>query len=284
MIYFLLMCVILLVLVICRSCYENRHFITKKYSFYHPAAKKPIRIMFLSDLHENSYGDHNEALVAGIRQAQPDVILIGGDLIIGKGERIKTEVAIDFLQKIQTIAPVVYSFGNHETRVKESDVFQAYMAEIRKTDVCVLNNQRYQIEIQGVPVSIYGLELEKEVYKDASKFKAHEKVFFEPEDENSVKILLAHTPNLLEEYEKWKPDFVFSGHNHGGIVRLFGKGVISTEYKIFPTYSYGVYTKNQSKLILSSGAGTHTIKFRLFNPPEIVVVELKNSMVENERG
>lgn len=280
MIYFLLMCAFLLVLVICRSFYENRHFITKRYRFHHPAVKQPVRIVYLSDLHENSYGEGNKELIEGIRQAQPDVILLGGDLIIGKGARVETEVAIEFLKNIQEIAPVIYCFGNHETRVKERDAFAEYLAQLRNTQVCVLNNQKIKLEINGVPVTIYGLELEEEVYEDASQFSSSKKAVFTEEDAESVRIVLAHTPNLFEEYEKWKPDFVFSGHNHGGIVRLFGKGLISTECRLLPTYSYGIYTKNQTKMILSSGAGSHTIKFRLFNSPEIVVLELDNKVDE----
>lgn len=280
MIYFLLMCAILLILVICRSCYENRHFITKKYSFYHPAVKQSVRIVYLSDLHNNSYGSGNEELLEGIRLAQPDVILLGGDLIIGKGARVETEMALDFLQKVQDIAPVIYNFGNHETRVKDRKAFEDYMSQVMETKIMLLNNRKMQLVLKDVPITIYGLEPEKEVYKDAGKYRAPEQEIFAKEDVGSVKILLAHTPNLFEEYEKWKPDFVFSGHNHGGIVRLFGRGVISTEYKILPTYSYGVYTKNQTKMVLSSGAGTHTIKFRLFNFPEIVVVELNQNKDE----
>ena len=83
------------------------------------------------------------------------------------------------------------------------------------------------------------------------------------------------TPNFFDVYAEWGPNYVFSGHNHGGIVRLPALGgLISTEHKLLPKYSYGCYELGKTKMILSSGAGSHTIKFRLFNPVEIVTVEL----------
>ena len=52
-------------------------------------------------------------------------------------------------------------------------------------------------------------------------------------------------------------------------------GVIGPDFFIFPKYSGGFYTENGSNMIVSCGAGTHTINLRVFNPPEITLVELK---------
>jgi predicted MPP superfamily phosphohydrolase len=68
-------------------------------------------------------------------------------------------------------------------------------------------------------------------------------------------------------------DLVLSGHVHGGCVRLpLIGGVLSPERKFFPKYSLGKYTEKNTTMIVTSGLG----KFRLFNPPEIVVIDLIN--------
>ena len=68
---------------------------------------------------------------------------------------------------------------------------------------------------------------------------------------------------------------MLSGHVHGGTVRLFGKkGVIGTDFRLFPKYSGGLYVEGNSRMIVSRGLGTHTIKVRIANKPELVMVKI----------
>ena len=83
-------------------------------------------------------------------------------------------------------------------------------------------------------------------------------------------MLLAHNPLFAEAYSQWGADMTFSGHVHGGAVRIFGKGVLSPERKFFPKYTKGVYTVGNMKLLVTSGIG----KLRLFNPAEMVVYKI----------
>ena len=65
-----------------------------------------------------------------------------------------------------------------------------------------------------------------------------------------------------------------SGHLHGGIIRLpFLGGVISPQMQIFPRYDRGLYKLDGKKLIVNAGLGDHTIKMRINNPPEMVVID-----------
>lgn len=275
MIYCLILCAfLLLLLIIGRSRYENSHFQIKRYDCENEKIKSPVRLVFLSDLHENSFGKDNETLISAIRKEQPDCILLGGDLIIGKGKRVKTRKALAFLRQLGEIAPVLYSFGNHETRVKHTKAFGDYIHEVEKLDIHILNNEGIRLVLNGTEIYFYGLELPVSCYK--KKTFCGEKNPFEDTKDKELKVLLAHTPNFFESYALWNPDYVFSGHNHGGIVRLPGiGGVISTEHKLFPAYSYGLYRKGRTEMVLSAGAGSHTIKLRLFNPAEIVAVQLQ---------
>ena len=78
--------------------------------------------------------------------------------------------------------------------------------------------------------------------------------------------LMAHNPLHGREYAKWGAKYTFSGHVHGGAVRMAGMGILSPERKFLPEFSKGVYTICNMKLLVSAGLG----KLRLFNPPEIV--------------
>ena len=52
-----------------------------------------VRIAFLSDLHNHVYGKENEELLLAIREAKPDLILAGGDMLVGKAGRDWTPAA-----------------------------------------------------------------------------------------------------------------------------------------------------------------------------------------------
>ena len=81
----------------------------------------------------------------------------------------------------------------------------------------------------------------------------------------------------FDYYAKWGADLVLSGHVHGGLLRLpIIGGVISPQIKLFPKYTGGLYKLNKAVMIVSRGLGTHTIRFRFFNPPELVVVHPVN--------
>ena len=71
-------------------------------------------------------------------------------------------------------------------------------------------------------------------------------------------------------------DLVLSGHVHGGIMRLpFLGGVISPTLRLFPRYDGGLFREDGSTMILGRGLGSHTIPIRIFNPGELIVVDLE---------
>ena len=275
MFYLVFFCVIMILIILCRSFYEITHFVVKRYEFENRNVLGAVKILYVSDLHESCFGEENERLVQAVLREKPDCIIIGGDLIIGKDKRVKTDVGLVFLKKIEKVCPVLYNFGNHETRVCETKEFRNYLREVKKLDIVLLNNKGIHLNFKGTKIYFWGIELSRECYKKG-EYIVGENPFSEAE-EDEVKVLIAHNPNFFKKYAEWKPDYIFSGHNHGGIVRLpVIHGVISTDKRLFPKYSYGVYRENQTAMILSGGAGSHTIKFRLFNESEIVMVEIKD--------
>ena len=51
-------------------------------------------------------------------------------------------------------------------------------------------------------------------------------------------------------------------------------GVISPRLRLFPKYDYGIYTKNNSNMVLTGGLGAHSMKIRVNNIPEVVVLDI----------
>ena len=95
-------------------------------------------------------------------------------------------------------------------------------------------------------------------------------------DEEMYSVLLSHRPELMEVYAEGGCDLVFSGHSHGGQVRLpvIG-GLYAPGQGFLPEYDGGVYTSGSTKMVVSRGVGNSLMPVRFNNRPEVVVVELQ---------
>ena len=86
---------------------------------------------------------------------------------------------------------------------------------------------------------------------------------------------LFYRPEFIQNYAAEKIDLVLSGHAHGGQVRLpFIGGLVAPNQGIFPTYTAGLYEKQNTSMVVSRGLGNSIIPQRIFNRPELVVVQL----------
>ena len=92
-------------------------------------------------------------------------------------------------------------------------------------------------------------------------------------------ILLSHRPELAERYQKYDFDLVLCGHAHGGQWRLPGviNGLDAPHQGVFPQYAGGRFDFENQTLIVSRGlARESTLVPRIFNRPELVIVDLES--------
>ena len=99
------------------------------------------------------------------------------------------------------------------------------------------------------------------------------------ENTDRLKLLINHIPTgwVYWNYVDDNPvNVVFSGHYHGGVVRIpiLDQGLYAPYEGWFPSFTKGVYTGEQATCILSAGLGNEYHIPRFNNPPEIVVVDL----------
>lgn len=248
-----------------------------------------LTIAFLTDLHDQVTGADGERIFQILEEQQPDLVLVGGDVMIGKKD-CSTEKAVCFLKKLSEKYPVYYASGNHEQRLAEhpeiyGETGRLYEENIKKLPLVRLRNQKVQMEIKGIPVTVYGLEPEERFYEKGFRQKGMEeeieKHFGRP-DVNRVTILLAHNPRYQREYLSWGASVTFSGHYHGGVMML-GKrrGAISPDFRIFPGECGGIRKKGECAAIVSAGLGEHTIPLRIHNPRELTILRI--SALQNEK-
>ena len=95
------------------------------------------------------------------------------------------------------------------------------------------------------------------------------------------RILLSHRPELFNLYEDSGIDLVFSGHSHGGQIRLpLIGGLIAPDQGWLPKYDGGVFQERNTTMVVSRGLGNSVMPLRLFNRPEIVEVVLHREEIQ----
>ena len=99
-----------------------------------------------------------------------------------------------------------------------------------------------------------------------------------PADEASsaYRILLLHSPLYLKESAAAGADLVLSGHFHGGTIRIPGLGGLMTpQYQFFVKECAGSFQEGKTRMLVSRGLGTHSIRIRLNDLPEISCIDLQ---------
>ncbi len=259
---------------------DCNRFVTVTYEIKSDKIIKPCRMVLLSDLHNKSFGKGNSRLIRRIDELAPDEILAAGDMLTATAGHDYAP-ALRLMENLAGRYPVHYGMGNHEYRLglypeQYPGMYEGYCKGLRKAGIEPLINQRTYLPKWNVDVC--GVEIDRRYYRHFAKTpmgaeylekllgKAGEDVF---------QVLIAHNPAYFEDYAEWGADLVVSGHVHGGIMRLplFG-GVLSPSLTLFPKYDGGRFHKGKSTLILSRGLGSHTLPIRIFNPGELVVIDL----------
>ena len=246
---------------------------------------KRVRIAQISDLHSKEFGKNNNTLYKVIIEQEPDIIVATGDLIDSNMKRINE--IIEFCSRLNKRVPVYYILGNNEMRCSRVNEI---VEKLNEKNINVLENEIATIKIKDNIINILGLA-EKRVDKGEmfySKINSRyeienvDSLFRKLENLIGIKIVLSHYPENYEyvgdySYSKYNFDIMFSGHAHGGQFILPGLGgVFAPGQGLFPKYYKGIYGK-KNKLVVSRGLGNSGFPLRLFNRPDLVIVDIVNN-------
>lgn len=219
---------------------------------------KELRIVMLSDLH---LGYHNRRAelarwVDIINREHPDIILIGGDIIdISVRPLLHDDMAAE-LRRLE--APVYACLGNHEYYTGEPLAQQFY----RDAGIHLLRDS----VATALGLTIVGRD---------DRTNTHRKnlnVLMQQADRSRYTILLDHQPYHLEQAERAKVDFQFSGHTHHGQVWPVS-WITQTLYEC----AFGSYQRGATRYYVSSGMGIWGGKFRIGTCSEYVVATLRTA-------
>lgn len=271
MIYVVILILIIMFLAFCY--YENNKLDLTKYDIESENAVKDFKIVHLSDFHSKPFKE----VLKKAKEQNPDIICITGDYINDKCKNKKK--MLEYGKELVKIAPVYYITGNHERRLAN---FDELMLELKDIGFNVLLNgyaQNEYCEILGLDENQADFSDYKArkngtfVYKDMSPY------FKKLNEYNGFKIVLSHFPENFEgikelNYSQYDFDLQLSGHAHGGQwIMPFVGPLFSPGQGVLPKYARGTFG-NRPKLIISRGLGNSEFPLRLFNHPEIVIINI----------
>lgn len=234
--------------------FENRRFRTTHTVCRHPKVQTPFRVVQVSDLHDRAFGREQQKLIGAIRAEKPDLVVITGDLF-NRHNRAACQNAFAFLQHMKGVAPMYFIEGNHECSLKETG--ERDIERVAQSGVCVLRDAYTDL----AQCRLIGL-----------KQRAPKETLSAMLCADRFNLVLAHRAERFPIYAETGADVILSGHAHGGQIRFGRFGVYAPQQGLFPKYVTGWYTIGNSRMFLSRGLG-NTIAFpRVFNTPELCVI------------
>ena len=240
--------------------------VISEYEIFDPRIARETRICVVSDLHNALYGARQQQLLRAVEQAKPDVVLLLGDLFDQHGTSSNT---VALLNELSARYTCYFVMGNHEYKTKNT---AWVLAQIRAANIPVLAGKSVlldsNVRIFGVDDGMAGKQKQLRQIRQAGSER----------NDSEYSILAIHVPNGVQSYLPYRFDLMLSGHTHGGQIIFPGlfNGLYAPGQGFFPKYAGGRYDLDRTTLIISRGLARKPLWLpRVFNPPEIVLIDLK---------
>lgn len=262
-----------------------------EYTIVSDKLQHDMTVGLVADIHERNAAD----IAALLEQTRPDIIALAGDILERFDNHSPLECyksnphifhrvfltaaahfnyivmhkilknlpdeqnAFAFMARAAKVAPVYYSRGNHEELFLEEDV-----AFFRKHGIITPDHKAVTVQVNGNTLHIGG------IFSDSEEAQAWLEKFAR---QDGFKLLLCHRPEHYAAMVRDKDiDLTLAGHNHGGQIRLFGHGLLSSGGKLLPQYDCGVF---DNRLVITAGCSNTVALPRIGNPRELVLVHLR---------
>ena len=245
---------------------ENSTLSVSRYTLKSSKLKQRTVIVQVSDFHNTHIKRLKEDLWKQIRDTDPDIICLTGDLVDSRFTDVKC--ALDYVNQLAQIAPIYFVTGNHEIRLKKKP---AIIRKLYNAPMTVLEDEA--VVLNGI--NLIGMDDFYDIPEDRRNHRFTDK-YEQLHDDSLFNVVMLHRPELFETYCENNVDLIICGHCHGGQIRLplLGPGFAPNQ-GLFPKFSEGIYQKDGTSLIVSRGIGNSLFPFRVNNHPELVIITLQ---------
>lgn len=223
-----------------------------------------VRVACITDLHCCSWGEGQRELLDAVDAAAPDLVVLVGDIL---DDTMPLEQGYAVLEHLAANWPCFYVTGNHDAQMAR---------QVESFGITVLDGQTEAVAVNGQTLNLCGISdpLTHGTGTFAPRLTALNE---ENAQQEGYSLLLAHRPEYIQQYLPGKYDVILSGHAHGGQWRIPGllNGLLAPGQGVFPKYAGGFYEMGATAFIVSRGLAKESTRVpRLYNPPELVLVDL----------
>ena len=241
--------------------------------FVLPIAQLPkeldgITIAQVSDMHVGRFtnGKVLQKMVRMVNEMRADLVLLTGDLI--NDALADLDTGLELTRALEARFGLAMIEGNHDLIENPAE----FERRVRASGIPFLLDESAIIDVRGFPIQLLGLSWTR-VHgqgRDAAIGAAVKKLLGQREAD-AFPILMAHHPHAFDAAAEAGLPLTLSGHTHGG--QLMMNEQLGFGPALFRYWS-GLYTRDQSKLIVSNGVG-NWFPLRVNAPAEIVHLTLR---------
>jgi len=227
-----------------------------------------MTIAQVSDMHVGRFtkGEVLKKTVQLVNEMRADLVLLTGDLI--NDALADLDTGLEFTRQMESRFGLAIIEGNHDL-IEDPRAFEM---RVRASGIPFLLNESMIVDVRGFRVQLLGARWPR-VYGEGrdGAIAGDVRKLLEQRDSSAFPILLAHHPHAFDAAAEAQLPLTLSGHTHGGQLMLneqlgFGPALFR--------YWSGLYTRGQSKLIVSNGVG-NWFPLRVNAPAEIVHLTLR---------
>jgi predicted MPP superfamily phosphohydrolase len=240
-----------------------------------PNSLNNFKIVFISDVQADRYTDGNrlKKFIDKVNSANPDLVLIAGDVITSTPNYIET--AAKYIGKIKSKYGVYSCVGDHDNWAYRRDYARS-LREVEKAlddyKVEMIDNGIRYVNVDSVKIGItfitntYVSDVPESTLKNLSV-----------SDNAQFKIFLTHQPRsfLIESALNNNYNLFLAGHTHGGQITFLFPFIQLTPTLIENTFIKGERYHGNMLAVVTRGLGMSLAPIRYNSTPEIVIINLK---------
>lgn len=229
-----------------------------------PASFEGLKIVQLSDFHTKKFGKKERRVLQIVEQLNPDYVFITGDSVDKSTKDIKAcqefwrELGREYQGKIFGV------LGNHEHWNRN---FYLLAKTLEDSGIPILNNENEKLARGNDYLYLIGVDDPRTGYDNLD-------IAMRGIKENNIsKILLAHSPEIIESIKGKGIDLILAGHTHGGQVKIPFIRPFWIPTRDHGKYASGLFAIDSTYLYVNRGIGSP--RFIRFNAsPEITLINL----------
>ena len=256
--------------------YEANVIRTRRVRVDVPGWAGALRVVHLSDLHIERLTRRDEAMIAAVQAARPDLLLLTGDYISIDWRDDQSLAALhEVLTQLGSIPTRYGTFASRGNVDLTADTHAAFAG----TGIRLLENEVVRLCTKDEPVELVAVDCKRghHWWNDSAAFAAT-LTAAGPKPPGTLRILLYHTPDMIAEAGAGEVDLYLCGHTHGGQIRLPGLGAVFSSSRFGRRYDRGLHRlPHGGAIYTTSGVGLEGMglpRARFFCPPEVAVLDI----------